>query len=152
MALRTIILAEDDLLDAELTIHTLKTIPLSNDIIHFEDGQSVLDYLYGTGKYDGKPAEEPAMLILDLKMPKVDGVEVLRRLKEDKKKKHIPVVMHTSSKEIKDVIESYGYGANAYVVKPVDLKQFEEVVSTMGLFWAIVNHTQRKFDLPEKNG
>ncbi|MDX2002853.1 MAG: response regulator [Chitinophagales bacterium] len=144
MSLSRILLAEDDLLDAELTIQTLRNIPLSNEILHFENGQLLLDYLYGHGDYDGKPAHDPAMIILDLKMPKVDGLEVLRQLKEDKTKKHIPIVMLTSSKEIKDVIESYGYGANSYIVKPVDIKQFEEVVSTMGLYWAVVNHLPRR--------
>lgn len=142
MSLRKILLAEDDLLDAELTIQTLKNIPLYNEIIHFMDGQQLLDYLHRQGVHAEREEEEPAMVILDLKMPKVDGIEVLRQLKTDKALRHIPVVMLTSSMEIKDVIESYGFGANSYVVKPVDLKQFEEVVSTMGLYWAIVNHSR----------
>ena len=146
-ALSSIIVAEDDAFDAEFTIGTLKEIPLSNPIVHLLDGEAVLDYLYSTGPYKGQNLPDPAILILDIKMPKVTGIEVLRQIKADKTKQHIPVIMLTYSMEVRDVIESYGLGANSYVTKPVDLKQFEEAVSVLGLHWAIVNVNQ---EMPAK--
>ncbi len=137
--LKPILLAEDDPLDAELTLRTLKGLPLFNQIVHVGDGQEALDYLYHHGMYTEQQPEEPALIILDLKMPKLGGVDVVRRLKEDPKKKHIPVVMLTSSQELKDVVESYGAGLNSYVVKPVDMKQFQEVVTSLGLYWGLIN-------------
>lgn len=126
-------------MDAELTLRTLKSLPLFNQIIHLIDGQDVLDFLYKEGPYAGQEADEPALIILDLKMPKLGGVDVLKRLKEDPKMKHIPVVMLTSSHELKDVVASYGAGLNSYVVKPVDMKQFQEVVTSLGLYWGLIN-------------
>lgn len=136
---KPIILAEDDPLDAELTLRTLRSLPLFNHILHLNDGQEVMDYLTARGKYQGVETIEPALIILDLKMPKVGGIDVLRNLKENPKMKHIPVVMLTSSLELKDVVESYGAGLNSYVVKPVEMKQFQEVVTSLGLYWALVN-------------
>lgn len=136
---KPILLVEDDPLDAELTMRTLKSLPLFNPLLHLKDGQEVLDYLYKKGVYDGKSPEEPALIIMDLKMPKMSGIDVLKLLKADKKKSHIPVVMLTSSNELKDVVEGYGAGLNSYVVKPVEMKQFREVVTSLGLYWALVN-------------
>lgn len=137
--LKPILLAEDDPLDAELTLRTLRALPLFNQVIHVTDGQEVLDYLFGEGRFAGAETEEPALIILDLKMPKLSGIDVVKHLKEDGKRKHIPIVMLTSSHELKDVVASYGAGLNSYVVKPVDMKQFQEVVTSLGLYWGLIN-------------
>jgi DNA-binding response OmpR family regulator len=99
-----------------------------------------LDYIFKQGEFENADHDEPGLIILDLKMPKIDGIEVLKQIKENKISKHIPVIMLTSSKELKDVIESYGVGANSYVVKPVNIKDFEDAVRTIGFYWALVNH------------
>ncbi len=140
MHARKILLVEDDPLDAELTTATLQSIPISNEIVHFEDGEEVLHYLYSKGEYANNQFEVPALIILDIKMPKVDGIQVLKKIKSDERLKGVPTVILTSSKEQPDVIESYGLGANAYVVKPVNTEQFNDAVKTLGLFWALVNH------------
>jgi two-component system response regulator len=128
-----ILLVEDSPDDAELTIRALKKNNLANHLLHLEDGQEALDFLFD--------AENgmPKLILLDLKMPKVDGIEVLRRLKADDKRKVIPVVMLTSSKEERDIVESYKLGVNAYIVKPVDFNQFVSAVTELGLFWLILN-------------
>ncbi|CAN5220403.1 response regulator [soil metagenome] len=136
---KPILLAEDDPLDAELTLRTLRSLSLFNNIIHVTDGQAVIDYLNGTGDYEGKTTEIPALIILDLKMPKVSGIDVVKLLKSDPRKKHIPLVMLTSSQELRDVVDSYGAGLNSYVVKPVDMHQFQQVITSLGLYWAVVN-------------
>jgi two-component system response regulator len=128
-----ILLVEDNPDDAELTIRTLRKNNLANHLLHKEDGQEALDFLF---------SEEnvmPRLILLDLKMPRVDGIEVLRRLKSDERRKVIPVVVLTSSKEERDIIESYKLGVNAYVVKPVDFDQFVKAVTQLGLFWMIHN-------------
>jgi two-component system response regulator len=128
-----ILLVEDNLQDAELAIRALKKSNLANHLLHLEDGQEALDFLFD------KKNEMPRLILLDLKMPRVDGLEVLRILKTDEKKRLIPVVMLTSSKEEKDIIESYNLGVNAYIVKPVDCDQFVKAVTQVGLFWLVLN-------------
>ena len=133
-----ILLVEDNPDDAGLAIRALKKINLANRLLHLEDGQQALDFLFNTKN------EMPRLILLDLKMPKVDGLEVLHRLKTDEKKKVIPVVVLTSSKEEKDIVESYKLGVNAYIVKPVDFDQFAKAVSELGLFWMVLNQPPRR--------
>src|SRR6478609_626568 len=128
-----ILLVEDNPNDAELTIRALKKNNLANSLVHLEDGQEALDFLYD------EQNEMPKLILLDLKMPKIDGIDVLRKLKSDEKKRIIPIVVLTSSKEEKDIVESYKLGVNAYIVKPVDFDQFVKAVSQIGLFWLILN-------------
>ena len=128
-----ILLVEDNPNDAELAIRALKKNNLANNLVHLEDGQEALDYLYN------ETNEMPKLILMDVKMPRVDGIEVLRRLKSDEKKKIIPVVLLTSSKEDKDIIEAYNLGVNAYIVKPVDFDQFVKAVAQLGFFWMILN-------------
>jgi len=132
-----ILLVEDNLHDAELAIRALKKNNLANNLLHLEDGKEALDFLFDEGNI------MPKLILLDLKMPRVDGIEVLRILKADEKRKVIPVVMLTSSKEERDVIESYKLGVNAYIVKPVDFDQFVKAVTQAGLFWMILNQPPR---------
>lgn len=128
-----ILLVEDSVDDAELAIRALKKNNLANHLLHLEDGQEALDYLFNDSN------NMPRLILLDLKMPKVNGIEVLRKLKSDEKRKVIPVVMLTSSKEESDIVKSYKLGANAYIVKPVDFDQFVKAVSEIGLFWLVLN-------------
>ncbi|MBL7863984.1 MAG: response regulator [Cyclobacteriaceae bacterium] len=128
-----ILLVEDNPDDAELTIRSLKKNNLANNLIHLEDGQEALDFLFNEGNGN------PRLILLDIKMPRVDGIEVLRRLKADQRKRTIPVVVMTSSKEESDIIEAYQLGVNAYVVKPVDFEQFAKAVAETGLFWMVLN-------------
>ncbi len=128
-----ILLVEDNPNDAELAIRALKKNNLANNLVHLEDGQEALDYLYDENN------EMPKLILMDVKMPRIDGIEVLRKLKSDDKRKVIPVVMLTSSKEDKDIIEAYNLGVNAYIVKPVDFDQFVKAVTQLGFFWMILN-------------
>src|SRR5690349_10444945 len=128
-----ILLVEDSPNDAELTIRALKKNNLTNNLLHLDDGKEALDFLYD------EKNEMPKLILLDLKMPKVDGIDVLRKFKSDPKKRMIPIVILTSSKEERDVVESYKLGVNAYIVKPVDFEQFVKAVSQIGLFWLILN-------------
>lgn len=128
-----ILLVEDNPNDAELAIRALKKNNLANNLVHLEDGQEALDYLYN------EENELPRLILMDVKMPRVDGIEVLRKLKSDEKRKVIPVVMLTSSKEDKDIIDAYNLGVNAYIVKPVDFDQFVKAVTQLGFFWMILN-------------
>lgn len=130
-----ILLVEDNPNDAELTIRALKKSNLTNSIKHVYDGEEALEYLYSE---DAKLAF-PKLILLDIKMPKVDGIEVLRKLKGDQQKKIIPVVVLTSSKEERDIIESYRLGVNAYIVKPVEFDKFVKAVSDLGFFWLMLN-------------
>lgn len=127
-----ILLVEDSPYDAELTIRALKKNNLANHLLHIDDGQEALDFLFSDNAM-------PRLILLDLKMPKVDGIEILKKLKLDEKHKVIPVVILTSSKEERDIVESYKLGVNAYIVKPVDFSQFINAVSELGLFWMILN-------------
>jgi CheY-like chemotaxis protein len=137
--LKRIVLAEDNPNDVELTIAALGEINLANEVVVVRDGAETLDYLFRRNSFAGRPPGNPAVLLLDLKMPKVDGLDVLRALKADEALKTIPVVMLTSSREEQDLIRSYKLGANAYVVKPVDFRAFIDAVRQLGAFWAVVN-------------
>ncbi|NJD21871.1 MAG: response regulator [Melioribacter sp.] len=138
---KKILYAEDNPKDRELTLIALAEHNLANEVICVNDGEEALDYLYNKGKYSGSDNGTLAAILLDIKMPKVDGIEVLRKIKSDEKLKLIPVVMLTSSKEERDLVESYKLGVNAYVVKPVDFQEFIDAVKNLGLFWAIINET-----------
>ena len=137
--LKRILLAEDNENDVELTLSALQECRLSNDVEVVHDGAEALDYIYQRGAYAGRGDGLPCVVLLDLKMPRVDGHEVLRQIKSDPALRHIPVVMLTSSREEKDVVLSYDLGVNAFVVKPVDFNQFIQAVHALGMFWAIVN-------------
>lgn len=142
--IRTILLAEDSLPDAELTIDALRAAKLANPVVHVEDGVEVLDYLHRRGRFAGERLGEqlgdgPAVLLLDLKMPRMDGLEVLRELRADPRWARLPVVILTSSREDRDLALGWELGANAYVVKPVDATQFFAAVRTLGQFWAVIN-------------
>ena len=135
-----ILLVEDDPNDVELTLSALAENHLANEVFVVSDGEEALDYLYYQGGYESREEGNPALMLLDLKLPKVDGMEVLRRVKTDPALKTIPVVMLTSSREEQDLVRSYDLGTNGYVVKPVDFQSFVKAVSGLGLFWAIINH------------
>jgi len=137
-----IILVEDNKSDAMLTIRALTKHKLANSLIHLSDGEEVLEYIFGTGKFEGRDiAERPKVIFLDLKMPKVSGLEVLKVLKGDERTKLIPVVMMTSSKEEKDIIESHKLGVNSYVVKPVSFENFSKTIADLGFYWLVINNT-----------
>ena len=137
--LKRILLAEDNPKDVELTLTALDEHHLANEVVVVNDGAEALDYLYCRGKFKMRTGNHPAVVLLDIKMPKVDGLEVLRTIKNDALLKSIPAVMLTSSREERDLVESYKLGVNAYVVKPVDFQQFIEAVKELGAFWAIIN-------------
>ena len=137
--LKRILLVEDNPHDVELTLAALAENKLANEVVVTRDGAEGLDYLYRRGQFKLRAEGNPAVILLDLKMPKVDGLEVLRLIKSDMELKAIPVVMLTSSREEKDLIVSYQLGVNAYVVKPVNFQEFVDAVKELGVFWAIVN-------------
>jgi CheY-like chemotaxis protein len=137
--LKRILLAEDNERDVELTLAALEEHNLANEVVVARDGAEALDYIYGRGKFAGHANGLPVVVLLDLKMPKVDGLEVLRQMREDPNVRHVPVVMVTSSREEQDLVRSYELGVNAYVVKPVDFQKFVESVKQIGIFWAIIN-------------
>lgn len=135
-----IVLCEDNADDAELTIRALSKEGLASSLVHVKDGEELLQYVFATGAWAERDAAElPRLIILDLKMPKVDGLEVIRKLKSEKRTSMIPVVLLTSSKEEKDILESYRLGVNSYIVKPVEFELYIKAVSTMGLYWLILN-------------
>ena len=137
---KIILLVEDNPDDEALTLLALKKNNIANKVIVARDGVEALDYLFGTGAHAGRnPSELPAVVLLDLKLPKVDGLEVLQRVRVDERTRLLPVVVLTSSKEEKDVIESYSLGANSYIRKPVDFEQFTESVRHLGLYWLVLN-------------
>lgn len=136
---KRILLVEDSKHDIELTMVALEECRLANHADVANDGAEALDYLYRRGQFANRGAEMPAVVMLDLKMPRVDGMEVLRQMKSDPALKMIPVVMLTSSREERDLVQSYKLGANAYVVKPVDFQQFIEAIKSLGCFWAVLN-------------
>ena len=139
MNLKHILLAEDDPRDAKLTLAALEEYNLANKVFAVHDGEAVLDYLYCREQFEGRTGGNPVAILLDLKMPKVDGLEVLKTIKADKNLKTIPVVVLTSSRETPDLIECYEHGVNAYVVKPVEFDAFAKAVKQLGIFWAAVN-------------
>jgi CheY-like chemotaxis protein len=134
-----ILLVEDDPRDVELTLTALDDYKLANEVVVARDGQQALDYLRCQGEYRTRSNENPAVLLLDLKLPKVDGLEVLKEIRNDDRLKLIPVVVLTSSQEEKDMMRSYTLGVNAYVVKPVDFHEFINAVKELGVFWALIN-------------
>jgi CheY-like chemotaxis protein len=142
--LRTILLAEDNPNDVELTLEALSQHNLANEVVVVEDGVEALDYLYYRGKYQDRSGGNPALVLLDIKMPKVDGLEVLRTIKTDAALKAVPVVLLTSSREDRDLIEGYELGVNAYVVKPVNFAEFVDAVKQLGVFWAIINEPPKR--------
>jgi len=134
-----ILLVEDDPKDVELTLSALEDYHLVNEVVVARDGQEALDYLYCRGAFSTRAPDNPAVMLLDLKLPKVDGLEVLQQIKADERLKMMPVVVLTSSHEEKDMIRSYQLGVNAYVVKPVDFHDFVNAVKELGVFWAVIN-------------
>lgn len=138
-ALISILLVEDDPRDVELTVAALQENAVTNEVIVVRDGEEALDYLYGRGDFASREPGNPVAVLLDLKLPKVDGLEVLRRVKSDPTLKKVPIVMLTSSREERDLVESYDLGVNAYVVKPVGFEAFVSAVKEIGLFWAVIN-------------
>jgi two-component system, response regulator len=139
-----ILLVEDNPQDAELTIRALKKHHLANRLIVVEDGAEALDFVFCRGKYATRDvSNRPKVVLLDLKLPKVSGLEVLRALKQDERTRFVPVVVVTSSREDPDIKTAYGLGANSYVVKPVDFDAFAEAVSSLGLYWLLVNQPPR---------
>ncbi|MDB9512111.1 response regulator [Kamptonema animale CS-326] len=137
--LKRILLVEDSGNDVELTLVALAENHLANEVIVVRDGEEALDYLYRQGIFKLRMGGHPVVVLLDLKLPKVDGLEVLAQIKSDPELKRVPVVMLTSSREEQDVIRSYDLGANGYVVKPVDFREFVDAIKEVGLFWAVVN-------------
>jgi CheY-like chemotaxis protein len=134
-----ILLVEDDPKDVELTLTALEEYHLANEVVVARDGEEALDYLYRRASFATRSNDNPAVLLLDLKLPKVDGLEVLQQIKSDENLKIIPVVVLTSSHEEKDMVASYRLGVNAYVVKPVDFHEFVNAIRELGVFWAIIN-------------
>ena len=134
-----ILMVEDDPKDVELTLTALQEYNLANEVVVTRDGEEALDYLYCRGNFTTRTNDNPAVLLLDLKMPKVDGLDVLKQIKSDEKLKMIPVVVLTSSREERDMVASYRLGVNAYVVKPVDFHEFVNAIKELGVFWAVIN-------------
>jgi len=142
--LRTILLAEDSPHDAEMAIDALREAHLANPIVHVEDGVEALDYLLRRGRWAERPDEDLAVLLLDIKMPRMDGLEVLTELRKNDRFRSLPIVVLSSSREESDLARSWDLGVNAYVVKPVDVDQFFDAVRTLGRFWAVLNEPPRK--------
>ena len=134
-----ILMVEDDPKDVELTLTALNEYNLANEVVVTRDGEQALDYLHCRGEYKTRSSGYPAVMLLDLKLPKVDGLEVLKQIKSDGELRMIPVVVLTSSKEEKDMVASYKLGVNAYVVKPVDFHEFVNAIKELGVFWAVIN-------------
>lgn len=135
-----ILLVEDNASDAEMTIDALRKNGLANKLLHVKDGAAALDFIFAEGEYTGRSTKyKPKVILLDLKMPKVNGIEVLQRMRTDELTKNIPVVMLTSSKEDPDIKTCYDLGANSYVVKPVEFDEFQKAITELGLYWMIVN-------------
>ena len=137
--LKPILLVEDDKRDLELTLVALERSQLANEVIVVRDGAQALDYLLREGDFKNRPEGNPAVMLLDLKLPKVNGLEVLQKVRETARLRSMPVVMLTSSQEESDVVRSYELGVNAYVVKPVEFKQFVTAIADLGIFWAVLN-------------
>ena len=138
-AIRTILLAEDSPADAEMAVDALHDARLANPIVHVEDGVETMDYLLRRGAFANREEGLPAVLLLDIKMPRLDGLEVLKQIRNEESLKRLPVVILSSSREESDLARSWDLGVNAYVVKPVDVDQFFNAVKTLGTFWAVIN-------------
>lgn len=144
---KRILLVEDNPDDVKLTLHAMGKNKIINEIVVVNDGPEALDYLFGRGKYkDRDLSDKPQVILLDLKLPKIDGLEVLKRIRNDKRTRFLPVVVLTSSKEEKDIVESYKFGASSYVRKPVDFEQFSKAVKELSLYWLVLN------EVPESIG
>jgi len=139
--LRPILLVEDSLADAEMAMDALKEANLANPVVHVEDGVDCLDWLYAREAFAGRCGGDPAVVLLDIKMPRMDGLEVLTRMRKDERFRRVPVVILSSSREESDLARSWDLGANAYVIKPVDVAQFFDAVRTLGQFWAVLNQS-----------
>ncbi|MEO8331389.1 MAG: response regulator [Gallionella sp.] len=139
--LARVLLVEDNPNDVEMTLEAFSECNLANEVVVVRDGQEALDYLFRQGAFSERPHGNPAVIMLDLKLPKIAGIDVLRRIKSDANLKTVPVVIMTSSREERDVEEGYRLGVNAYVVKPVDFQQFVEAVKGLGVFWALINQS-----------
>jgi len=140
MKSKVILVVEDNPRDEALTLRALKKSNVVNDVVVVRDGVEALDYLFGTGTHDGRDASElPQMVLLDLKLPKIDGLEVLRKLRGDERTRRLPVVIFTSSSEEEDMVKSYNLGANSYVRKPVEFDQFLEATRQLGIYWLLLN-------------
>jgi len=135
-----ILLVEDNPYEAELTIRALKKHNLANHLVHIDDGADAIDFIFAKGKYNGRVSvRTPKLILLDLKLPKVDGIQILRHLKADERTRSIPVVILTSSKEERDIIDTYNLGVNSYIVKPVNFEAFAKAVAELGMYWMILN-------------
>ena len=142
---KIILLVEDNPDDEVLTRRALKKNNIGNEVVVARDGAEALDYLFGAGTYEGRDLSVmPQVVLLDLKLPKVDGLEVLRQIRADERTKFLPVVILTSSREQRDLVDGYGYGANSYIRKPVDFAQFVEAVRQLGLYWLVLNETPQR--------
>jgi two-component system response regulator len=137
--LRTILLAEDNPADAEMAMDALREAKLANPVVHVEDGVEALDYLKYRGAFANRVKGDPSVVLLDIKMPRLDGLEVLKQMRSDEALRRVPVVILSSSREESDLVRSWDLGVNAYVVKPVDVSQFFGAVQTLGRFWAVLN-------------
>lgn len=138
----TILLVEDNPDDEALTMRAFKKSHLANDVIVARDGVEALDYVFGTGAYEGRDiADKPHLILLDLKLPRLDGMDVLKRIRSDERVNLIPVVVLTSSREQEDMVRSYALGANSYIRKPVDFNQFVQAVQQLGLYWLVLNES-----------
>jgi two-component system response regulator len=138
-----ILLVEDSAADAEMTIRALKKANIANKLVHLKDGAEALDFIFCRGDFSERdPANKPKVILLDIKMPRVDGIEVLRQLKSNENTRRIPVVIMTSSNEDSDVVASYDLGVNSYVVKPVDFESFAKAVNDLGLYWILINRAK----------
>lgn len=139
---KIILLIEDNLDDTELTLHAFKKNKIKNEVVVVNDGATALDYLFGTGEYAGRDLTVmPTLILLDLKLPKIDGLEVLKKIRSNPLTKYLPVVILTSSREEQDIIDGYRLGVNSYVRKPVDFIKFTEAVNNLGLYWLLLNET-----------
>lgn len=143
--LRPILLVEDSPKDLELTLAALEKCQLANEIITLRDGEEAIHYLYREGQFADRPEGHPAVVLLDLKLPKIDGLEVLERVKQDASFRHVPIVMLTSSREELDLLRSYELGVNAFVVKPVEFDKFFKAIQELGVFWGILNEAPPRF-------
>jgi two-component system, response regulator len=137
--LRTILLVEDSIVDAEMTLDALRQAHLANPVTHVEDGEECMDWLYARGAFSDRQGDDPAVVLLDIKMPRMNGLDVLKQMRSDERFRRTPVVILSSSREESDLARSWDLGVNAYVIKPVDVSQFFQAVRTLGQFWGVLN-------------